>query len=69
MAGTYKLITLVGTSGKSFEEVIQAAVADASKSLRDLTWFEVLEERGKIKDGAVVEFQVKLQVGFKVEAD
>ncbi len=69
MAGTYKLITLVGTSQRSFEEAIQIAVADAAKSLRDLAWFEVVEQRGRIKDGAVLEYQVKVQVGFKVEAD
>ena len=66
---TYKLIKLVGTSTKSLEEAIQSAVADASKSLRDLAWFEVIEQRGRIKDGAVAEYQVTLQVGFKIEAD
>ena len=69
MAGTFKLIELVGTSSKSFEDAIQNAVADAAKSLRDLAWFEVLEQRGRIKNGAVAEFQVKLHVAFKIEAD
>jgi hypothetical protein len=69
MAGTYKLIELVGTSTKSFEEAVQSAVTDASKSLRDLAWFEVLEQRGRIRDGAVAEFQVKVHVAFRVEAD
>ena len=69
MAGTYKLIELVGTSPKSLEEAVQSAVSDASKSLRDLAWFEVLEQRGRIRDGVVVEYQVKVHVAFKVEAD
>ena len=69
MAGTYKLIELVGTSPKSLEEAVQSAVSDASKSLRELAWFEVLEQRGRIKDGVVVEYQVKVHVAFKVEAD
>jgi dodecin len=69
MAGTFKLVELVGTSSKSFEEAVQSAVADAAKSLRELSWFEVLEQRGRIRDGAVVEFQVKVHVAFKVEAD
>jgi hypothetical protein len=69
MAGTFKLIELVGTSSKSFEDAVQNAVADAAKSLRDLAWFEVLEQRGRIKGGAVAEFQVKLHVAFKIEAD
>ena len=69
MAGTFKLIELVGTSSKSFEEAVQSAVADASKSLRELAWFEVLEQRGRIRDGAVTEYQVKVHVAFKVVAD
>ena len=69
MSGTFKLIELVGTSPKSFEDAVQSAVSDASKSLRELSWFEVHEQRGRIRDGAVVEYQVKLHVAFKVEAD
>jgi flavin-binding protein dodecin len=69
MAGTFKLIELVGTSPKSFEDAIQGAVSDASKSLRDLAWFEVLEQRGRIGNGIVSEYQVKVHVAFKVEAD
>jgi len=69
MAGTFQLIELVGTSSKSFEDAVQNAVADASKSLRDLAWFEVLEQRGRIKGNTVSEFQVKVHVAFKVEAD
>ena len=69
MPGTFKLIELVGTSSKSFEEAVQSAVTDASKSLRDLSWFEVLEQRGRVHDGVVVKYQVKLHVAFKVEAD
>lgn len=69
MAGTFKLIELVGTSNRSFEEAVQNAVADASKSLRELAWFEVLEQRGRIRDGAVTEYQVKVHVAFKVVAD
>lgn len=69
MPGTFKLIELVGTSGKSFEDAVQSAVSDASKSLRELSWFEVLEQRGKVRDGLVTEYQVKVHVAFKVEAD
>jgi flavin-binding protein dodecin len=30
-------------------------------------WFEVVEERGRIADGVVQEFQVTMKVGFKLE--
>ena len=67
MPGTYKIVELVGTSPTSFAEAARAAVADAAKTVRHMDWFEVVEERGRIVDGKVQEFQVTLRVGFKIE--
>jgi len=67
MSGTFKLVTLVGTSPDSYERAIDGAIRDAAASLRNLCWFEVVELRGRIAEGRVAEYQVKLQAGFKVE--
>ena len=67
MAGTYKKIELVGTSPVSFAEAVKSALEEASKSIRAMSWFEVIEQRGAIRDGKVAEFQVTLRVGFKIE--
>ena len=67
MPGTYKKITIVGTSEVSFAEAVRSAVKDASKTVRHMDWFEVQEMRGRIKDGQVAEFQVTLKIGFKLE--
>jgi flavin-binding protein dodecin len=67
MPGTYKTIELVGTSPVSFAEAVKAAVAEASATIRHMDWFEVVEQRGRIIDGKVEEFQVSLKVGFKIE--
>ena len=67
MPGTYKTIELVGTSQVSFTEAVKAAVADASATVRHMDWFEVVQERGRIVNGQVHEFQVVLKVGFMIE--
>jgi hypothetical protein len=67
MAGTYKITELVGTSPTSFAEAVRAAVAEAAKTVRNMAWFEVVDERGHIEDGKVAEFQVTLKIGFKLE--
>lgn len=67
MSGTYKLLELVGTSPTSFAEAVKNAVDEASKSVRHMNWFEVIEQRGFIKDGKVAEFQVTVKIGFKLE--
>jgi len=68
MAGTYKKIEVVGTSPVSFAEAVKGAVAEAARSVRHMGWFEVVEQRGAIKDGKVSEFQVTVRIGFKLEA-
>jgi len=67
MAGIYKKVEIVGTSEVSFAEAVKAAVEEAGKTVRHMDWFEVVEERGRIKDGKVAEFQVTIRIGFKLE--
>lgn len=64
---TYKMTEIVGTSPTSFAEATKEAVRRASKTLRNLNWFEVVDERGLIRDGEVAEFQVTIKIGFKLE--
>jgi len=65
----YRVIQIVGSSDKSIDDAIHRAVARASKTLRDLRWFEVAETRGHIDGGKVQHFQVTLKVGFTLEGD
>lgn len=67
MPGTYKKIEIVGTSPVSFAEAVKSAVEEASKTIRGMSWFEVVDQRGRIQDGKVAEFQVTINVGFKIE--
>ncbi len=66
---TYKIIELAGSSDKSHEDAIRNAVATASKTLRNLRWFEVMETRGHIDQGQVAHWQVVLKVGFTLDPD
>ena len=63
----YKMVELVGSSTQSIDEAIENAVTRASQTLRHLDWFEVTEIRGNIKNGKVAYYQVKLNVGFRLE--
>jgi flavin-binding protein dodecin len=67
LPGTYKIIEVVGTSPVSFAEAVRAAVAEASATVRHMDWFEVVEQRGRIVNGKVDEFQVTVKIGFKIE--
>jgi hypothetical protein len=63
----YKVIELVGTSEESWEKAAGAAVAQASKTLRDLRIAEVVELDMQIDDGVVKAYRAKVKVSFKFE--
>lgn len=64
---TFKIIELCGVSDQSYAEATRNAVSKASETLRNLDWFEVVSQRGFIKNGKVGEFQVVLKVGFRLD--
>lgn len=63
----YKLIELTGSSKKGLQPAIENAIAKASKSLRNISWFQVTETRGHVSDGKISYWQVTLKVGFTLE--
>jgi len=63
----YSVTEIVGTSSDSIDAAIRNGVSRASRTLRNLDWFEVAEVRGHIVDGEVGHFQVRLKVGFRLE--
>lgn len=63
----YKILELVGSSEKSIEEAVQNAITRASRTVREMKWFEIVQTRGDIEKGSVRHYQVTLRVGFTLE--
>ena len=63
----YKVIELIGTSEKSWEDAAAGAVKLAQKSLRGLRVAEVVEQDLDLGDGKSLTYRVKLRVSFKYE--
>ena len=63
----YKIITLVGTSTESWEKAANAAVAKASKSIRDLRIAQIEDLDLQIENGQVKAYRAKVKVSFKYE--
>ena len=64
---TYVKTEIVGSSDKSVSDAIETAIASASRSLRNLEWFEVVDVRGSIRDKKVANYQVTLKLGLRYE--
>ena len=63
----YRVIEITGSSSKGIEDAIQVAVARASKTLRHLRWFEVIQTRGHLDEGKIQHYQVTLKIGFTID--
>ncbi|MHA2143714.1 MAG: dodecin family protein [Candidatus Thorarchaeota archaeon] len=65
----YKIIDLVGTSNKSWEDAVANVVALASKNLRDLRIAEVKKLDVKIEDGKIAAYRARVKLSFKYEKE
>jgi flavin-binding protein dodecin len=63
----YKTIELTGSSKTSSDDAIRCAIERASKTVRDMRWFEVTDVRGHVEGGKVAHWQVTVKVGFTLE--
>lgn len=62
----YKKIELTGSSTESADQAVRNALVKASKTIKHMDWFEVIETRGEIRDGQVAFWQVTLKLGFRL---
>ena len=62
---TYKIIELVGTSDKSWEEAAKTAVETAGASLKALRIAEITKLDMSIENGKIKNYRARLSVSFK----
>lgn len=63
----FRKTEIVGTSSVGFDDGVRKAVERARKTLRNVMWFEIKEQRGRITDNGSIEYQVTLEIGFQLE--
>ena len=63
---THKKVEVVGTSSKSFSEAADNAIRKAAETLHNLVWFETSSMSGRIQEGRIVQYQVTMKIGFKL---
>ena len=62
-----KIIEIVGTSEKSWEDAINQAIKRASKTIRNIRGLDVVGQKGIVKNGKIVEYRIVLKLSFGVE--
>ena len=63
----YRKTEITGVSDSTVSDAIETAIGRATRTLRNVDWFEVSEIRGQVKDGKISQYQVTMKVGFRLE--
>ena len=62
-----KIIELIGTSEKSWEDAVQDAVTEASKTIRNISGVHAINQTAEVKDGKIVNYKADVKIAFVVE--
>lgn len=62
-----KVIEVIATSDKSFDDAVQQAVTKASKSVNNIKSVYVKEMNANVEDGRVISYAVNAKVSFEVD--
>ena len=63
----YKVVEVIGTSRKSWDEAAKNAVETASSTLRDLRVAEIVKLDMKVEEGRVRAYRARVLLSFKYE--
>lgn len=62
-----KVIEIVASSDKSFDDAVQQGLAEAAQSLRGISGIEIVNWTGDVENNQIVRYKVTMHVAFKVE--
>ena len=61
-----KTIDLVGVSTGSWRDAAHKALEEATKTLRNVEGFDVLETSAVVEDGAISEYPTHVRIRFRI---
>ncbi|HEY7018316.1 MAG TPA: dodecin family protein [Gaiellaceae bacterium] len=67
MAEIAKVITIIGSSPESFAKAADAAVQEASKTVRGITGASVVSMSAVVEGDRISEFRTTVNIAFAVE--
>ena len=63
---TIKVLELIGTSTKSWEDAAQNAIKEAHETLEGISGLEVVAQTAKVENGKVIEYRTTVKIAFLV---
>jgi dodecin len=67
MAKLVKVIEVLAQSEKSWDDAVQQAVGEASKTLRNIRSVYIKEFEAAVENGKVIQYRINAQISFDLE--
>jgi flavin-binding protein dodecin len=67
MAAVAKVVTVIGSSPESFAKAADAAVQEASKTLRGISGADVISMSANVEDGKISMYKTTVNIAFALE--
>jgi flavin-binding protein dodecin len=64
---TVKVVELIGTSTKSWEDAAASAIEEAAETVKGITGLEVSSQTARVKANKIVEYRTTVKIAFLVE--
>jgi flavin-binding protein dodecin len=62
-----KVIEVIAASNKSFDDAVQQALNEASKSVKNITSIYVKEMKAEVKDNKISSYGVNAKISFVID--
>ena len=62
-----KVIEVVGSSTKSFDDAIQTALNEAAMTVENIVGIDVLGMSGKVEKNKIVEYKADVKIAFVIK--
>ena len=62
-----KVVELVGSSEKGWQDAVESAIKRASNTVRNIRGVDVIGWTGKVEEGKIVEYRANVKISFIVE--
>jgi flavin-binding protein dodecin len=61
----FRILEIDGTSSEGYSEAVRSTIERLLDAGENVSYFEVVEQRGAVRDGKFKEYQVKLKVAVE----
>ena len=60
-----KMLEVIGISSEGYSEAVKNAIEEMGRAGEKIHFFEIIEQRGSVRNGKINEYQVKVKIAVE----